>query len=53
MRTRFFRAKRLLRKALAEHMNVAADDAFSFGGERCDRIVERVLARIALEPVNG
>ena len=49
VRTRFFRAKRLLRKALAEYMNVAADDAFSFDGERCDRIVERVFARIARE----
>jgi RNA polymerase sigma-70 factor (ECF subfamily) len=47
VRTRFFRAKRLLRKSLAEHMNVAADDAFAFDGERCDRIVERVLSRIA------
>jgi RNA polymerase sigma-70 factor (ECF subfamily) len=46
VRTRFFRAKRLLRKALAEHMNVAADEAFSFAGERCDRIVERVLTQI-------
>jgi RNA polymerase sigma-70 factor (ECF subfamily) len=51
VRTRFFRAKRLLRKSLAEHMNVAADEAFSFDGERCDRIVERVLARIALGTV--
>ena len=50
VRTRFFRAKRLLRKSLAEHMNLAADDAFSFDGERCDRIVERVLARIPVEP---
>jgi RNA polymerase sigma-70 factor, ECF subfamily len=53
VRTRFFRAKRLLRKSLAEHMNVAADHAFSFDGERCDRIVERVLARIALAPAEG
>ena len=29
-----------------EHMNIAADEAFAFAGERCDRIVERVLARI-------
>jgi RNA polymerase sigma-70 factor (ECF subfamily) len=50
VRTRFFRAKRLLRKSLAEHMNLAAGDAFSFDGERCDRIVERVLARVSLPP---
>jgi len=53
VRTRFFRAKRLLRKSLAEHMTVAADDAFSFDGERCDRIVERVLARIVPGPVQS
>jgi RNA polymerase sigma-70 factor (ECF subfamily) len=53
VRTRFFRAKRLLRKSLAEHMNLAAGDAFSFDGERCDRIVECVLARVALEPADG
>jgi RNA polymerase sigma-70 factor, ECF subfamily len=46
VRTRFFRAKRLLRKSLSRDMNIAADDAFAFAGERCDRIVETVLARL-------
>ena len=46
VRTRFFRAKRLLRQSLANEINVAGADAFAFDGERCDRIVRTVLARI-------
>ena len=46
VRTRFFRARRLLRESLAQEIDIATDDAFSFAGERCDRIVETVLARI-------
>jgi RNA polymerase sigma-70 factor (ECF subfamily) len=47
VRTRFFRAKRLLRKSLARDMDIAADDAFAFAGQRCDRIVAAVLGRLA------
>jgi RNA polymerase sigma-70 factor (ECF subfamily) len=50
VRTRFFRARRLLRKALAREMDVVADGAFAFDGERCDRIVAAVLARIVSPP---
>ncbi|HYC45727.1 MAG TPA: RNA polymerase sigma factor [Burkholderiales bacterium] len=46
VRTRFFRAKRLLRQSLANEINVAGAEAFAFDGERCDRIVRTVLARI-------
>jgi RNA polymerase sigma-70 factor (ECF subfamily) len=46
VRTRFFRARSLLREALAQKIDVACEDAFSFAGERCDRIVARVLERI-------
>ena len=46
VRTRFFRARSLLREALAQKMDVACEDAFSFAGSRCDRIVANVLARI-------
>jgi len=46
VRTRFFRARSLLREALAQKMDVACADAFSFAGSRCDRIVASVLARI-------
>ena len=46
VRTRFFRARSLLREALAQKMDVACEDAFSFAGSRCDRIVANVLGRI-------
>lgn len=45
VRTRFFRARGLLREALARDVDVATGDAFSFAGERCDRIVATVLSR--------
>ena len=44
VRTRFFRARGLLRESLARDVDVALGDAFSFDGARCDRIVARVLA---------
>jgi RNA polymerase sigma-70 factor (ECF subfamily) len=50
VRTRFFRARRLLRRSLAADLHVAVDEAFAFDGARCDRIVETVLARIASPP---
>lgn len=46
VRTRFFRARRLLRKALAIEIGLATDEAFGFDGERCERITRRVLARL-------
>jgi len=46
VRTRFFRARSLMREALAQKMDVACEDAFSFDGARCDRIVARVLEKI-------
>ena len=46
VRTRFFRARSLLREALAQKIDLACEDAFSFAGARCDRIVAHVLARI-------
>jgi len=49
VRTRFFRARSLLREALAQKMDLACEDAFSFAGARCDRIVATVLARIQKE----
>jgi RNA polymerase sigma-70 factor (ECF subfamily) len=47
VRTRFFRARAALRNGLSRDVDCALADAFSFDGERCDRIVARVLARIA------
>ena len=50
VRSRLFRAKARLREALAQEMDVATQDVFGFDGERCDRIVQSVLARIAATP---
>ena len=47
VRSRFFRARGLLREAISREIDVAFDSAFGFAGERCDRIVAGVLARIA------
>lgn len=46
VRTRFFRARSLLREALSQEIDLAFDDAFAFLGERCDRIVANVLGRM-------
>jgi len=46
VRTRYFRARSLLREALAREIDFAFDKAFSFAGERCDRIVAGVLQRL-------
>jgi RNA polymerase sigma-70 factor (ECF subfamily) len=45
VRTRFYRARALMRESLASEIDVAFADAFAFQGERCDRIVAGVLAR--------
>lgn len=49
VRTRFFRARGLLRESLSREMDVAVDQAFQFAGERCERITEKVLARLRTE----
>ena len=49
VRTRFFRARSLLRESLARDVDRAYGDAFGFAGERCDRVVANVLARLAGE----
>jgi RNA polymerase sigma-70 factor (ECF subfamily) len=47
VRTRYFRARSLLRESLARDIDLTLEDAFSFAGERCDRIVAAVLAALA------
>jgi RNA polymerase sigma-70 factor (ECF subfamily) len=47
VRTRLFRARALLREALARDVDVATGDVFGFAGTRCDRIVAQVLARMS------
>jgi len=46
VRSRHFRAKSMLREALARELDVATGDLFTFGGEHCDRIVAAVLERL-------
>jgi RNA polymerase sigma-70 factor, ECF subfamily len=46
VRTRFFRARSLMREGLSHDLDLAYVEAFAFDGERCDRIVARVMARI-------
>lgn len=47
VRTRYFRARSQLRESLARDIDLTLEDAFSFAGERCDRIVRNVLAAIS------
>ena len=47
VRTRFFRARSLMREGLSRDVDLAIGDAFSFAGERCDRIVAGVLTKLA------
>jgi RNA polymerase sigma-70 factor (ECF subfamily) len=46
VRTRYFRARSLLRESLAREVDTALDGAFAFAGARCDRIVAAVLDRL-------
>lgn len=46
VRSRYFRAKGMLREALAQEIDLAERDLFEFGGRQCDGIVARVLQRL-------
>jgi RNA polymerase sigma-70 factor, ECF subfamily len=50
VRTRYFRARAMLREALAREIDFAIEDAFGFDGARCDRIVDAVQRRLDAEP---
>ncbi len=47
VRSRFFRARGLLRESLAREVDLSVNDAFAFDGARCDRLVAAVMKRIA------
>jgi RNA polymerase sigma-70 factor (ECF subfamily) len=49
VRSRYFRARAMLREALARELDFAMEDAFGFDGARCDRIVEGVMRRLGEE----
>ena len=53
VRSRHFRAKGLLREALAREVDIAERNLWEFAGARCDRIVERVLSRLAQDGGEG
>jgi len=50
VRSRYHRARSLLREGLASEVDLAYEEVFGFAGERCDRIVASVMQRIAKEP---
>ena len=47
VKTRVFRARRLLRKEFASYMQQAGDRVYEFAGSRCDDLTAGVMARIA------
>lgn len=48
VRTRFFRARSLLRESIEQTVDLVLQDAFNFDGARCDRIVAAVLRRLPM-----
>ena len=46
VRTRLFRAQRLLRTELSRRLQGESTEIFDFGAQRCDRVVAAVLARL-------
>lgn len=46
VRTRLFRAQRILRGELSRRLHTESSEVFDFGAERCDAVVSRVLARL-------
>lgn len=53
VRTRFFRARHLLSQALASEIDDVFGEVYAFAGDRCDRIVAGVLARLAKRSVRA
>lgn len=50
VKTRLHRSRVLLRAALSEQIGSLFTDTFPFDGRRCERITERVIARLARAP---
>lgn len=48
VKTRLHRARRLLRGAFEKQVGPVLTDAFPFDGQRCDRMTNKVLERLAL-----
>jgi RNA polymerase sigma-70 factor, ECF subfamily len=53
VRSRYFRARSALRESISRDFDVAVEKAFGFAGDRCDRMLANVLARLEeLPPAN-
>jgi RNA polymerase sigma-70 factor (ECF subfamily) len=50
VKTRFYRARRMLRRMLAIDLGAVFNDVFPFAGGRCEELRRRVLARFGLAP---
>jgi RNA polymerase sigma-70 factor (ECF subfamily) len=48
VKTRLFRARRLLKAALADHIGPMFSDVFPFEGKRCERITDAVVRRLGI-----
>jgi RNA polymerase sigma-70 factor (ECF subfamily) len=48
VKTRLYRARRLLRAALEEKLGSALQDIYSFDGERCERMTQAILRRLGI-----
>ncbi len=46
VRSRYSRAKSLLREALAQEVDLAEQDLYQFGGTQCDRVTAMVLRKL-------
>lgn len=53
VRTRFMRARRRLQSRLQQEMKASFREMLPFDGARCDRLVARVLERLAATPSAG
>jgi RNA polymerase sigma-70 factor, ECF subfamily len=46
VRSRYSRARSLLRKALSKELDIALGDAFPFAGKRCEHMVNSIIAAV-------
>lgn len=53
VRSRFSRARSLLRQSLSKELEVALGDEFPFAGVRCDRMVDSVMTQLELAGALG
>lgn len=51
VRSRLFRAKKLLKESMAKEFEQAQQNIYEFGGIHCDRVVRLVLSRLAGEEI--